>query len=788
MSLFRKTLGLFLLGLISLDFAAAAITALAADAGDAARRGAASQSGQADAAVRAPSEASLAIESVQIGFGGVYKAGHWAPVRVTLSNSGPRVDVRLQLAAQDSDGVEAILVRADESPLSLNAGARTVVLQYVKAGRVGSGLVVRLVGPQGVLAARTFSAGELGPAEPSTRELIVSLAPAIGLEDAARKARRDRSQGVAVAAVTDSRTLPADWFGYEAADIVVATTGQAGVLEQLTEPQFEALDRWLQLGGRLVLCAGRRGAEVLAPGSRLERFSPARPGSDAGVEVQTLRVTSGLESYAGSNERLDSVGGQRARRFGIPITALSHVRGLIESSETGGPTGRLPTIVRFPYGLGQITFLAFDPELPPFDGWQGRPTLMARVLQIAGPGWQSRAESETRQGQGVHLGYEDLVGQLRSALEQYPGVTRIQFSWVAGLLALYIALIGPADYFLLKRFRRQTWTWLSFSLVAVAFCLLAYGLMQRVADRQVHVNQVDLVDVDLASGLVRGSAWTHIYSPVTDRYTLNWLANVPVTMRDTHHFGRLLSWQGLPGGGLGGLDRRTVGTILFAEPYLTGCRDERGPPRMEAGPSDSEPTADIADLPIEVSGTKSLFGAWWVVGELAGGQRLTASAHGSLTGQLTNPLDCELTDCMVLYENWMYPVTGTLGPGEAVAFDGVSPRHLEWHLSRRRVVDSKDVGTPWDQASADVPRILEMMMFYRAAGGAAYTGLSHRYQPSLDLSEHLRTGCAILVGRSATPGSRLRAPAADWPADRVRQWAFYRVVFPVDRSERTAVP
>jgi hypothetical protein len=167
---------------------------------------------------------------------------------------------------------------------------------------------------------------------------------------------------------------------------------------------------------------------------------------------------------------------------------------------------------------------------------------------------------------------------------------------------------------------------------------------------------------------------------------------------------------------------------------------------------------------------------------------LTASAYGLLTGRLTNPLECELTDCMVLYENWMYPVSGTLRPGEAVTFDGVSPRNLEWHLSRRRVVDSKDVGTPWDQASADVPRILEMMMFYQAAGGVAYTGLTHRYQPGLDLSEHLRTGRAILVGRSATAGSRLDPQHANWDPSHVRQWVFYRVVFPVDRSERAAVP
>jgi hypothetical protein len=762
MSLFCRNSLMILAGLTSLAFGAAGI---AAD--------------QAAPAVR--------IESVQIGFDGVYKTGHWMPVWVTLANAGPRVQVRLRIAARDSEGVEAMLVPADDRSVSLNADGRTVTQQYVRSGRVGSGLVVRVVGEQGELAARSLPAGELGPAEPSTQELIVGFAPAIGLEEAAHKARRDQSQAVTIATVVDPSALPADWYGYDAVDIVVATTGEAGVLEKLTETQFDALDRWLQLGGRLVLCVGRRGAEVFASDSRLARFSPGREGAGQGFEVLTQRVTSGLETYAGTSERLDTVGGERARRFGVPITAFSEVRGLIEASETGGPTGRLPTIVRFPYGLGQITSLAFDPELPPFDGWQGRAALMARVLQISGPGQHSRGESDVRQGQIAHLGYEDLAGQLRSALDQFSGVTRIQFSWVAGLLALYVVLIGPADYFLLKRFGRLTWTWLSSSLIAMAFCLLAYGVMHRVAGRQVHVNQVDLVDVDLAQGILRGAAWVHVYSPVTDKFTLAWNANLPVAMRNNSTSGRLLAWQGLPGGGLGGLESRAAGTALFDDPYAMGLRDGSNLTRRDTKPP-AEAEVAISDLPIEVSGTKSLFGVWWGLGEPAAGQRLTASAYGSLTGQLTNPLECELTDCMVLYENWMYPVSGTLRPGQSVTFDGVPPRNLEWHLSRRRVVDSKDVGTPWDQGSSDVPRILEMMMFYRAAGGAAYTGLTHRYQPGLDLSEHLRTGRAILVGRSPAAGSRLSQVGATWGPDRVRQWAFYRVVFPVDRSERAAVP
>ena len=45
-----------------------------------------------------------------------------------------------------------------------------------------------------------------------------------------------------------------------------------------------------------------------------------------------------------------------------------------------------------------------------------------------------------------------------------------------------------------------------------------------------------------------------------------------------------------------------------------------------------------------------------------------------------------------------------------------------------------------------------MLMFHEAARGQSYTGLTHRYQPQIDLSEHVRLGQAVLVGRAERPG------------------------------------
>jgi hypothetical protein len=90
------------------------------------------------------------------------------------------------------------------------------------------------------------------------------------------------------------------------------------------------------------------------------------------------------------------------------------------------------------------------------------------------------------------------------------------------------------------------------------------------------------------------------------------------------------------------------------------------------------------------------------------------------------------------------------------------------------------VATPWDQSSVEVPRIVQMMMFHEAARGRSYTGLTNRYQPYVDLSEHVRLGEAVLVGRSAKRVAQLTqgtSPLAD-PGDE-NVWTWYRLVLPV---------
>jgi hypothetical protein len=232
----------------------------------------------------------------------------------------------------------------------------------------------------------------------------------------------------------------------------------------------------------------------------------------------------------------------------------------------------------------------------------------------------------------------------------------------------------------------------------------------------------------------------------------------------------VLAWQGLPGTGLGGLNT-TTRLASFTSAYSL----------VQQG----DPSTRLEDMPIQVAATKSLIGRWWGRPELDGNVQLDETTGGLLRGEVVNPLDTELRDCMVLYGNWAYRlerVSGRLAPGQVTRVDWERPFNLEWRLMRRSVREITESTVPWDPTDEDVPRILEILMFHKAAGGANYTRLVNRYHGYLDLSEHLTSGNAILFGRSEKPLAEFMINDGETPGSYDHTWTFCRIVFPVNQT------
>lgn len=693
------------------------------------------------------------IERISIGFDGFYKTGYWNPVRITVTGGERDFSGKLSITVLDGDGIPVRHLWGKRDPLVIPAKATTTLEHFIKFGRRNKRILIAFHSHKDPAAAAVTATVDPPVPLDSDRELILSWGPPIGLDAAVGRRLRAGAGSPKVCELSDASQFPESWAGYDAVNTVVMSTSNAEALDKINARQFAALHEWVKFGGKLVLCIGSRGGELLGPGGR---FAELVPGPFQ--EITSLRLATPLETYSGMTfEKFPG---------GVPMTLLRDVRGKVELFDLA-PSGQRPMVIRSPLGFGQVVFVAFDLDQPPFVQWAGRSHFVQRVLRES-PERSDSGESSSPGSKVSQFGYKDMSGQLRSALDQFGGVTLVAFSWVAGLLLLYVVLIGPADYFLLRDvLRRMQWTWISFPLFASGFVLLAVIMNARLKEDRVQVNHLDLVDLDEASATLRGTTWTHIYSPRPGLFDVALRPRV-TNLAANSSLGNLFAWHGLPGTALGGLDIATA-----AEPTSSGAY------QLEFEKPDS---TQLAGVPLPVASTKSFGARWWGQAQMKHRAALTVDADGLLRGEVVNPLPVTLTDCTVLFGNWVYRLDsrqGVLETGERTRVEMERALNLQWRLCGRRVIDSKDVSTPWDQNTLDVNRILEMMMLHGAAGGETYTQLANHYQAYIDLSNHLQMGRAILVGRASSPTTELSLNGTPVKSSDEQHWTYYRVVFPV---------
>ncbi len=158
--------------------------------------------------------------------------------------------------------------------------------------------------------------------------------------------------------------------------------------------------------------------------------------------------------------------------------------------------------------------------------------------------------------------------------------------------------------------------------------------------------------------------------------------------------------------------------------------------------------------------------------------QLTATPDRRLRGTISSNLAEPLTDCVLLFDRWAYPL-GTLAPGKSFALDHAESQTIDTYLTKRRTFAAHDEVPTYDRAGADVQRILEVMMFYQSTGGANYTGLLNRYQRFTDLTDQLEFGRAILVGHGPA-GAEVQINAQPLRDDDLnRRTSVFRFVIPV---------
>ena len=336
----------------------------------------------------------------------------------------------------------------------------------------------------------------------------------------------------------------------------------------------------------------RRGR--LHAGSPLAKFAPGH------FEKTVPGQTSGWETYAKSVNPIPPP--KPGEKVELPTAKLTDVQGKIEAHDAD-----LPLLIRKPQGLGQVVFVATDLDRGPIRDWNDRSLLVTAILNL--PANEQAGATDDPCRATVTTTWPDSC----SALDLPRDVKLVPLFVVALLVIVYILLIGPGDYFLLRRLGRgMQWTWVTFPTIVVLFAVGAYLAAYWLKGDQLRVSQADLVDID-ADGTARGASWFSIFSPRGESFDLSMRPRLP-DGQSPQHASDSLAWLGKAGDEFNGM-------------Y---SRDTQNPaPLWSPGYTIASSLDAIQSVPIQVWASKSLLTAGWDTLPLWGWMYLSRTTGGS---------------------------------------------------------------------------------------------------------------------------------------------------------------
>ncbi len=420
-------------------------------------------------------DSSLIELSASAGFDGLYKSDYWVPVFITISNKGPSTQGSLQIAAGGQFSAEEVIY---SSPISLPTQSSKRLVQYVYLSDLANRLTVKLVDDRERILKSTETNNLDWLATEDILYGVVSSSP--GNLDYLEELTGDRNN--AAVAFVDIEALPEVPSAWNAFDVIVFHDVDTA---QLKPDQGEALLGWLSTGGQMVVAGG-----------------PGWQKTVAGL-VDLLPVTiTGIESM----EDLPGLRAKAGQPFRDPgpylVTSNSIQDGEVLLHQEG-----LPLLARKSFGRGSIYFLALDPNLAPLSDWDGSAVIWNEIV--------SRIPPLPAWAIGATNGYA-----AKSAISSLPSLRLPSPGLLFLFLVIYIAAIGPLNYFILKRMRRRELAWLTIPGLALAFTLIALLTGFRLKGNDVVVNQISVAFGHIDGQQLRVQTLLGLYSPGRSTYDM----------------------------------------------------------------------------------------------------------------------------------------------------------------------------------------------------------------------------------------------------------------------------
>ena len=402
---------------------------------------------------------------IQIGFDGHCKFGYWLPIHIILSVQDSYFSGHLSIAYSQSEYL---------IPISLTPNAQKSISTqiFTNVRDVNHTVTLQLIPEQeGIppiflerknLTCVAYRVIGVITDTPSGFTMLNSLPPADSTD---------------VVLLTDE-DLPENVLGFQNLDAVFVANIDTS---KLSFEQYEAVKLWIMQGGHLIFGGGTNWQNTMFG------FDEILPLKITGS--QTVNILSGFSSFGNS----------------INLSNIVFVDGTLQSdSKTLLQDNNRPLVVQRFLGAGTVSLITFDPNVSGFRESENALLFYDYLLSstsgsydfVTIKDWNSAIEAVSLfQNQELPPAWLVLV-----------------------VLILYVLLIGPVNFLILKRMNKPEWAWFTTPIITILLTTVMVALGWGFRGTKPQVNQLAVIHQWAGDEQAYASGMVGIFSPRRDSY------------------------------------------------------------------------------------------------------------------------------------------------------------------------------------------------------------------------------------------------------------------------------
>ncbi len=525
---------------------------------------------------------------IEAGFSEYYRDGLWIPLDVTITNNGRDLRGHIQVHAQNAGQATETLY---QTPVTVARNSSKSIFFYVSLSDRASEIEVEVVDNSGrILKVQSQNIKPL-----SSREVLYGVVTESPV-GAVNMTNRPVGRGASYQATLSLRDIPFEADALRALDVLLFFDVDTG---GLSAEQRIAIKNWVIGGGHLIIHGG-----------------PNWQRTTAGLMDVMPTVPTGTQDF----DTLTPLGDF----LGYPSDVLDQATIVTantpnENAEVLFSIEDTPIVVRQTLGLGTVDFVALDPQTEPLRSYTDTDAIWYSLLvngQVR-PSWS--------------YGFADW-GIANDASRIITGFDLPSVLQLIGFLILYIALIGPINYYVLRWIGKRELAWFTIPALILVFTALAYFTGFSLRGSSATVSHLSIVQVFPDSDTARVDGLVGVFSPRRTSYDLEAPAGITLRTLPGFHDSNL------------GIDQiRLVETNAYR----------------------------IEDLPVDAGIITSFTTSGYIPAQHLEGEavwQIGSSQDAHLSGNVINPLDFDFEDMVILAKDGYFAL-GDVPAGATVPFD-----------------------------------------------------------------------------------------------------------------------